>query len=103
MTLFAGGGTGDKIRNGRDRHRRLSAPLADFEDSRSRDRQEIGMAEFEVHAPANELFLEHGTTPGGAMNLHEHGAWTILGVTRDERIAATLIDDGIPPLAGLHF
>src|SRR5690348_5921007 len=61
------------------------------------------MAEFQVHAAADELFLEHGTTPSGAMNLHEHGAWTILGVPRDQRVPATAIDDRIPPLAGLHF
>lgn len=61
------------------------------------------MAEFEVHAAANVLQLEHGTSPGGTGDGDLHGLGAKLRVTGDKGVTAAEQDGGVAVVHGLDF
>src|SRR5450432_107392 len=63
--------------------------VADFLDGRGNDGGGVlGVSEFEVHAAADILQLEHRAAPGGTGNGDLNGLGTEFGMTGDESFAA---------------
>src|SRR5580704_7007323 len=60
--------------------------VADFLDGRGNDRRGVeGMAEFQVHAAADVLKLQHGAAPGGSGDGDLYGLGTEFGMAREQR------------------
>ena len=78
--------------------------VADFLDGRRDDGSGVfGVTEFEVHAAADVLQLEHGASPGGTGNGDLHGAGAEFGMTGDEGIAAAEKNGGVAVVKSLDF
>ena len=60
------------------------------------------MAEFEVHAAADVLQLEHGASPGGAGDGDLHGLGAELGVAGEHGFAAAEEHGGVAVMHGLN-
>ena len=78
--------------------------VADFLYGRGDDGSVVfGVTEFEVHAAANVLQLEHGASPGGTGDGDLHGTGAELGMTGDEGVAAPEKNGGVAVVEGLDF
>jgi hypothetical protein len=78
--------------------------VADFLDGAGDDGGVVsGVAEFEVHAAADVLEFEHGTSPGGAGDGDLHGAGTEFGMAGDESITAAEKHGGIDVVESFDF
>ena len=78
--------------------------VANFLDGRGDDGSWVaGMAEFEVHAAANVLELEHGASPGRAGDGYLHGFGAEFGMAGDESLAAAENHGGVAMVHGLDF
>jgi hypothetical protein len=82
----------------------MKNPVANFLDGRGDDGGGVlGMAEFEVHAAADVLQLEHGTSPSRAGNGDLHRLRAELGMTGDQGFAAAEKDSGVAVMHGLNL
>jgi len=78
--------------------------VANFLDRRGDDGSGIeGVTKLEVHAAANVLQLEHGTSPGGTGDGDLHGLGTEFGMTGEQGFAAAEQDGDITVMHGLDF
>ena len=80
------------------------ACIADFLDGRRDDGSGIfGVAEFQVHAAADVLQLEHGAAPGGAGNRDLHRLGAEFGMAGEQRFAAAQKHGGVAVVHGLDL
>jgi hypothetical protein len=78
--------------------------VADFLDRGSDDRRGVlGMAEFQVHAAADILQLEHGASPGGTGDGDLYGLRAELGMAGQQGFAAAEHDGGVAVVHGLDL
>src|SRR6185437_5655173 len=61
------------------------------------------MAEFHVHAAADESSLQHGPAPVRTRDAHARWRRAVHRVTPDEHFSAFADPDGIAPVLGLNF
>jgi hypothetical protein len=77
--------------------------VADFLDGRGDDGSGVvGMAEFEMHAAADVLELEHGASPSRAGDGNLHGLGTELGMAGEHGFAAAEKYGGVAVMHGLY-
>jgi len=77
--------------------------VADFLDGRGDDGGGVfGMAKFEVHAAADILELEHGTSPRGTGDGDLNRVRTEFGMAGDESVAASEENSGVAVVHGLN-
>lgn len=58
---------------------------------------------FEMHASADEVFLEHGAAPRGAVNARRRQLGTEDRVAGDPRFVPALADDGVDAVLRLNL
>jgi hypothetical protein len=82
----------------------IANSVADFLDGGSDDGGGIlGVAEFEVHAAADVLELEHGAAPGRTGDGDQHGLGTKLRMSGDESIASAQEHGDVAVVQGLNL
>jgi hypothetical protein len=78
--------------------------VADFLDGRGDDGGGVfGVAEFEVHAAAYVLQLEHGASPGGTGDGDLNGLGAEFGMAGEKSFAAAEKHGGVAVMQGLDF
>ena len=78
--------------------------VPNFLDGRGHDRRGVvGVAEFEVHAAADVLQLEHGASPGGTGDGNLNRLRAEFRMAGEKRLAASQQDCGVAVIHGLNL
>src|SRR5207253_501723 len=92
---------GSTCRNWQLRQRR--AVFVNFQDPRGTDRLKIGVAEFQVHAAADEPRFQHRAAPCGSVDRYRHGLGAKYRMPRNQRLVPALVFDGVGVVLSLHL
>ena len=84
--------------------KRRERAVADFLDGGGDDGSGVmGVAEFQVHAAADVLELEHGASPGGAGDSDLDGLGTEFGMAGEKSVTAAQKHSGVAVVQGLDL